>query len=378
MKVVEKEFGDLAINVGPQHPATHGVFRMRIFLEGERIVKVEPHIGYLHRGVEKLCELESWDMIPPVLERNDYLSPTSNSLAYCLAVEELAQIEVPKRAQYLRVIVAELQRVSSHLLWLGTWGLDLGGAFGGGTTLFLWCFEDREKILNFMEKLTGTRFHTNFNQIGGVRYDVWSGFDREVFRLCDTLEKDIKNYFDILSENKVFLERTRGVGKIPQDLAKRCGCSGPVARGSGINFDVRRKFPYSSYDEFDFEVPTESDGDCFARFRVRMREMLESLKIVRQAVEGLPEGKIFARKPIKSPTAFRVPAGWTYKAVESPRGELGIFVVSDGKNKPYRLKIRSPSFSNLSVIPHIMPGHLFADAVAILGSLDPVFGDVDR
>jgi len=377
-RVIEREFGELAINMGPQHPSTHGVFRLELHLRGETVVKVTPHIGYLHRGVEKLSETLDYDMLPPIYERDDYLSPTANSLAFVLAVEKLAGIEVPRRANYLRVITAELQRLASHLVWLGTFGLDLGGSLGGGSTLFLYCFRERESIMDLMEALTGTRFHTNMNQIGGVRYDVYDGFDRDVFKTLVYLEKRISEYKEMLENNPIFLERTKDVGIVPQELAKEVGASGPVLRASGVAYDIRKNKPYSAYQEFNFQVPVGTKGDAYDRYTVRLKEMKESLSIVRQSLGGLPEGPIHSRKPVKTPSLFKPPKGEAYAAVESPRGELGVFLVSDGSSKPYRVKVRSPSFSNIAIIPHILPGHLVADAVTILGSLDPVFGDVDR
>lgn len=377
-RIIERDFGELSLNMGPQHPSTHGVFRLELHLRGETVVKVTPHIGYLHRGVEKLSETLDYDMLPPVYERDDYLSPTSNSLAFVLAVERLAGIEVTKRASYLRVIVAELQRVASHLVWLGTFGLDLGGALGGGSTLFLYCFREREKIMDLMESLTGTRFHTNINQMGGVRYDVYPGFESEVIKTIDYLEKRIDEYGEMLENNPVFLERTKGVGIVTPELAKEVGASGPVLRGSGVAYDVRKSKPYSCYDDFEFSVPIGERGDVYDRYRVRYEEMREALRIVRQAVEGLPEGSIHTRQPLKSALLLKPQKGDAYVSVESPRGELGVYLFSDGTSKPFRVKVRSPSFSNIALIPHILPGHLVADAVAILGSLDPVFGDVDR
>ena len=378
-RTIEREFGELALSMGPQHPSTHGVFRLKLRLRGETVLSVVPDIGYLHRGVEKLSETLDYDMLPPIYERDDYLCPTANSLAFVLAVEKLASIEVPRRASYLRVITAELQRIASHLVAIGTFGLDLGGSMGGGTTLFLYCFRDREKVLDLMESLTGTRFHTNMNQIGGVRYDVYPDFQREVMSLKEYLEKLVDEYRSILETNPIFLERTRGIGIVTQELAKEVGASGPVIRATGIPYDIRRSKPYSTYGEFQFNIPVGTIGDVFDRYLVRILEISESLSIVSQAVEGLPEGPVNSRKPLKSALLLKPPKGAeAYAAVESPRGELGVFVVSDGTSKPYRLKLRSPSFSNLALISEILPGNLVADAVAILGSLDPVFGDVDR
>ncbi len=377
-KIIEQDFGDLAINMGPQHPSTHGVFRLKIHLQGERINKVESYLGYLHRGVEKLTEVLDYDMIPPVLERDDYLSPTSNSLGFVNIVEKMCSIEVPRRASYIRVLGAELQRISSHLVALGTYGLDLGGALGGGASLFLYCFREREKILDIMEELTGTRFHTNLNQIGGVRYDVKPELVDKIHDLISYLRPLLLEYSNMFSKDEIIIKRTRNIGVISQKLAKENGCSGPVARASGINFDIRKNKPYECYNEFDFDIPLGETGDAYDRTLVRIKENIESLKIVEQIIEGIPTGDLCSRKPLKSAKLIKPPKGSFYSSVESPRGELGFFVVSDGTSIPYRMKIRAPSFSNLSVIEKILPGNYVADSVAILGSLDPVFGDVDR
>ncbi len=377
-EVVEKDFGDLAINMGPQHPSTHGVFRLKLYLQGEKINKVEPFLGYLHRGVEKLTEVLDYDMIPPILERDDYLSPTSNSLGFVNAVERMSNISVPKKASYIRVLTAELQRISSHLVALGTYGLDLGGALGGGGSLFLYCFKERENILDIMEKLTGTRFHTNMNQIGGVRYDVNTDLIKQIKNLTEYLRPILTEYKDIISKDEIFIKRTKDVGTISSELVQEAGGSGPVARASGINFDIRKNKPYECYDEFDFDIPLGTNGDSYDRTIVRIRENLESLKIIEQITNGIPSGDLSSRKPIKSAKLLKPPKGSYYSSVESPRGELGFFIVSDGSSIPYRMKIRSPSFSNLSIIETILPGNFVADSVTILGSLDPVFGDVDR
>ena len=364
--------------MGPQHPSTHGVFRLKLYLQGEKINKVEPFLGYLHRGVEKLTEVLDYDMIPPILERDDYLSPTSNSLGFVNAVERMSNISVPKKASYIRVLTAELQRISSHLVALGTYGLDLGGALGGGASLFLYCFKERENILDIMEKLTGTRFHTNMNQIGGVRYDVNTDLIKQIKNLTEYLRPILTEYKDIISKDEIFIKRTKDVGTISSELVQEAGGSGPVARASGINFDIRKNKPYECYDEFDFDIPLGTNGDSYDRTIVRIRENLESLKIIEQITNGIPSGDLSSRKPIKSAKLLKPPKGSYYSSVESPRGELGFFIVSDGSSIPYRMKIRSPSFSNLSIIETILPGNFVADSVTILGSLDPVFGDVDR
>ena len=377
-KIIEKDFGDLALNMGPQHPSTHGVFRLKLHLEGERINRVESYLGYLHRGVEKLSENLDYDMIPPVLERDDYLSPTSNSLGFINTIEEMCNIEVPKRASYLRVLIAEMQRISSHLVALGTYGLDLGGALGGGASLFLYCFREREKILDVLENITGTRFHTNMNQVGGVRYDVNEESLKKTHELIEYLKPKLTEYFDVISNDEIFMQRTKNIGVISKDLVLSSGGSGPVARGSGINYDIRKNNSYEVYDNFSFEIPIGSNGDSYDRTIVRMKETLESIKIIEQVLSSLPEGALCSRKPLKSAKLLKPPKGSHYKAIESPRGELGFFIVSDGSSMPYRMKIRAPSFSNLSIVEKLLPGTYIADAVVILGSLDPVFGDVDR
>jgi len=378
VEVVEREFGELALNMGPQHPSTHGVLRLVLHLRGETVVRVVPMIGYLHRGVEKLSETLAWDQLAPIYERNDYLAPTANSLAFVVAAERLAQIEVPRRAAWLRTLVAELQRVSSHLVWLGTFGLDLGGALGGGTTLYMYCSRERERVLDFLEELTGTRYHTNYNLIGGARYDLDAGLAAKARALCSALEAALDELWDMTGRAAVFPERTRGVGVVPRELALGVGATGPVLRASGVRLDLRRAAPYDAYAELQFDVPTREAGDAYARFEVRMDEMVQSLRLSRQILDGLPPGPIFSRKPLKNPKAQKFAAGETYAAIESPRGELGFYLVSDGSPKPWRVKINAPSFANLQLVPHVVPGHLVADVVAILGSLDPVLGDVDR
>ncbi len=378
IEVVEREFGELALNMGPQHPSTHGVLRLTLHLRGETVVRAVPGIGYLHRGVEKLAETLAYDQLAPVFERNDYLGPTANSLGFVLVVERLGGFEVPRRAAWLRTLVAELQRVASHLVWLGTLGLDLGGALGGGTTLYMYCFRERETILDYLEELTGTRFHTNFNLIGGARYDLTPELASRAHALADGFERMLPELHSMTTRNVVFRERTRGVGVIPRELALGLGVTGPVLRASGVGFDVRRARPYDAYRELDFEIPVREAGDAQARFEVRMAEIEQCARLVRQIVGGLPEGPIFTRKPLKNPKATKLKSGEAYAAVESPRGELGYYLVAEGGASPYRLKINAPSFSNLQAIQHVAPGLLLADVIAALGSLDPVLGDVDR
>jgi NADH-quinone oxidoreductase subunit D len=378
IEIVEREFGELALNMGPQHPSTHGVLRLTLHLRGETVVKAIPGIGYLHRGVEKLSESLAYDQLAPVFERDDYLGPTANSLGFVVAAERYGGFEVPRRGAWLRTLVAELQRVASHLVWLGTLGLDLGGALGGGTTLYMYCFREREPILDFMEELTGTRFHTNYNLIGGARYDVTPELAAKARALADGFDRMLGELHSMTGASTVFRRRTVSVGVIPRELALGVGVTGPVLRGSGVPFDVRRAMAYDAYPELDFEVPVREAGDAFARFEVRMAEIEQSARLVRQILDGLPSGPLFSRKPLKNPKATRLKEGEAYGAVESPRGELGYYLVADGSAKPYRLKINAPSFNNLQVVPHIAPGMLLADMIATLGSLDPVLGDVDR
>ena len=368
----------LMMNMGPQHPSAHGVFRAILTLEGETIVAVDAVIGYLHRCHEKLGEMLTYVQYPTIASKTDYVAAMTSELAYVSAVEKLAKFEVPKRAQYLRVVAAELQRIASHCLWLGTWCLDMGGALGGGATIFLYAIREREMVLDLFESLTGARLLYGFHQVGGTRYDVPPGWDVKVRETILPIERRIHEYEAMLEDNAFFLMRTRGVGVISPTLAQEVGVSGPLARGSGLSWDLRRAEPYSSYQDFEFKIPVETAGDCFARYRVRMAEFRESIKIVRQALDGLPEGPISSRPGVKSVGQVRVPKGEGYARVEGARGEVGCYLVSDGSPKPYRMKWRGASFSNLAVLPHIIPGTKIADVVAIMGSVDPVFGEVDR
>jgi NADH-quinone oxidoreductase subunit D len=380
-RVVEMGYGGnerLAMNMGPQHPSAHGVFRAILTLEGETVVGVDAVIGYLHRCHEKLGESLTYVQYPTIASKTDYVAAMTAELAYVAAVEKVAKVEVPRRGQYLRVLVAELQRIASHLLWLGTWCLDMGGALGGGATVFLYCIREREAVLDLFEALTGARLLYGFHQIGGVRYDVPAGWAATVRRTLDLIAGRVEEYEAMLEDNAFFLVRTQGVGVISRELAMDLGVSGPLIRGSGIAYDIRRAEPYSSYQDFDFKVPVEPAGDCYARYRVRMQEFRESIKICRQVLDSLPEGPISSRPGVKSVGQVRVPKGEGYTRVEGARGEIGAYVVTDGGPKPYRLKWRGASFSNLAVLPHILVGTKVADVVAIMGSIDPVFGEVDR
>jgi len=368
----------LQMNMGPQHPSAHGVFRAILELEGERVVGVDAVIGYLHRCHEKLAEHLTYVQYPSIASKTDYVAAMTSELAYVMATEDLAKIDVPKRAQYLRVLVAELQRIASHCLWLGTWCMDMGGALGGGATVFLYCIRERELVLDLFEALTGARLLYGFHQIGGVRYDVPEGWTAQCRTTVDLIEQRLFEYEGLLEDNAFFRLRTQGVGIISRDLAEEVGISGPLLRASGVAFDLRRAHPYSSYGDFQFNVPVETAGDCLARYQVRMVEFRESIRIVRQILDGLPEGHISSRPGVKSVAQVRVPKGETYIRVEGPRGEVGCYLIGDGGPKPYRMKWRGASFSNLAVLPYIIPGHSVADVVAIMGSVDPVFGEVDR
>jgi NADH:ubiquinone oxidoreductase subunit D len=368
----------LTMNMGPQHPSAHGVFRAVLTLEGETVVGVDAVIGYLHRCHEKLAETLTYAQYPSIASKTDYVAAMTSEFAYVRAAETIGKIDVPKRAQYLRVIAAELQRVASHLLWLGTWCMDMGGALGGGATIFLYTIRERELILDLFEALTGARLLYGFYQVGGVRYDLPPGWAATCRETVDLIDRRISEYERMLEDNPFFMARAQGVGVISRELAEDVGISGPLLRGSGVAYDLRRADPYSSYEDFKFQVPVESSGDCFARYRVRMVEFRESLKIVRQALDGLPEGPVSSRPGLKSVAQTRIPKGETYARVEGARGEVGCYLIADGSAKPYRMKWRGASFSNLAVLPHIIPGHKVADVVAIMGSVDPVFGEVDR
>ncbi len=368
----------LTMNMGPQHPSAHGVFRAVLTLEGETVIDVDAVIGYLHRCHEKLAETLTYAQYPSIASKTDYVAAMTSEFAYVRAAETIGKIDVPKRAQYLRVMVAELQRVASHLLWLVTWCMDMVGALGGGATIFLYTIRERERILDLFEALVGARLLYGFFQVGGVRYDLPAGWTATCRETIDFIESRISEYERMLGDNPFFMARAQGVGVISRELAEDVGISGPLLRGSGVAHDLRRADPYSSYEDFDFRVPVESSGDCFARYLVRMVEFRESLKIVRQVLDSLPEGPVSSRPGLKSVAQTRIPKGEAYVRVEGPRGEVGCYLIADGSAKPYRMKWRGASFSNLAVLPHVIPGHKVADVVAIMGSVDPVFGEVDR
>ena len=361
---------DIMVNMGPQHPSTHGVFRMVIWVDGERIVKVVPHIGYLHRGSEKVCEGEIYPQIVSLFDRMDYIGNFNNELAYCMAVEKLTGFEVPERAEYIRVILCELNRVASHLVYYGTMGLDTGAQ-----TPILFGFRERERIQALFEAVSGARMMHNYIHIGGVKEDVPEDFEKRVNQVLDTLKPSIEECDKLLSQNDMFLSRTKNVGVISGPEALELGLCGPNLRASGVLEDARLSEPYSVYPRFDFGIPVGSKGDCWDRFYIRMEEMRQSVSIVEQALKQMKPG------PTKSPAVrwlLRPPKGEVFVRTENPRGDLGVYLVSDGSTKPYRVKVRPPSFCNLQALERMMQGCYVADAVVILGSIDIVLGEVDR
>ena len=361
---------EMLLNMGPQHPSTHGVFRMVLWVDGEKVVDVEPHIGYLHRGSEKLCEGEQYHQIVTLFDRMDYIGNFNNELAYCMAVEKLMGLEVPERAEYLRVILCELNRVASHLLYVGTMGLD-----AGAMTPVMFSFRGRERVQALFEAVSGARMMHNYFRIGGLKEDVPDNFVELMNELMPILREDVEQSDRILTFNEIFLSRLKDVSPITADEAIALGLTGPMLRACGYEYDVRKAQPYSVYDRFDFEVPVGLDGDCWDRHWVRVQEMYQSLRIVEQAMAQLPDG------PVASPLGRRLirpPAGEAYVRAENPRGEIGVYLVSDGTDKPYRLKVRPPSFCNLSALRRLLVDTWLADSVVVLGSLDIVLGEVDR
>jgi len=361
---------EIVLNMGPQHPSTHGVLRVVLRLDGERVVGSDVVIGYLHRGIEKLCENRDWTQIVLLTDRMDYVAAATNNVGYCQTVEKLMSIEVPRRARYLRTIMCELQRIASHCLWLGTHAMDIGAM-----TVFLYAFRERELILDLFEEYCGARLTYNSMRIGGLPLDIPPGWDKKVLAFCDIMDTKLVEYEQLLTHNRIWLERTKGVGVISAEEAVAIGLSGPPLRGSGVKHDIRKDEPYAAYDEMQFEVPVGEAGDTYDRYLVRIEEFRQSVKIIRQAIEGLPEGPIAG----KVPRLIKPPAGETYHAIESPKGELGYFIAADGKSTaPYRFRVRPPSFCNLQALPRLIKGHLVADVVALIGSVDVVLGEVDR
>jgi NADH-quinone oxidoreductase subunit D len=360
---------EMLLNVGPQHPSTHGVFRLVVKIDGEIITEAKPVIGYLHRGTEKLAENLQYTQIIPYTDRMDYLSAMTNNYVICHAVETMMGIQVPDRAEYLRVLAMELGRIASHLVAWGTYVLDLGA-----TSPFIYAFRDREMIINMLNELSGARLTFNYMRVGGVKWDAPEGWIETVRDFVPYMREQLKGYHDLVSGNEIFLDRVKGVGKYTKEEALQYSLSGPNLRSTGVKWDLRKDEPYSIYDRFDFDVPTSEDGDCLARYHLRLEEITESLKIVEQAVEQFPaEGDILA----KVPKIIKVPKGEGFVRIESPRGEIGCYIYSDGKKEPYRLKFRRPSFYNLQILPKLLVGENIANLIAILGAVDIVLGEVD-
>jgi NADH-quinone oxidoreductase subunit D len=382
------------LSMGPQHPSTHGVLRLVLELEGETVVHSLYDIGYLHTGFEKSFEHLTYSQDITLTDRMDYLAPLSNNLGFCLAVERLLDLEIPPRAQWIRVLLTELTRIQSHLVWLGTHAIDLGAM-----SMFLYCFREREDILHIFEMVSGQRMMTSYFRIGGLALEPPLAWLKRVEKFVKKFPERLEEYEGLLKNNPIWLRRTQGIGTISAEDAVAFGLSGPSLRGSGVKWDVRKSQPYSSYDKFRFEIPTRPEGDVYARYRVRVAEMGESLKIVRQAMEGLPEGPVKANAPhivlperesmktsiealiyhFKIVTeGFHPPVGEVYQSIESPRGELGFYMVSDGSPRPFRCHVRAPSFANLQALPKIIEGRLIADVVACIGSIDVILGEIDR
>jgi NADH-quinone oxidoreductase subunit D len=385
---------ELILNMGPQHPSTHGVLHVLLKLNGEVVVDAQPSIGYIHRSIEKLVENRLYYQCMPLICRLDYLAALSNEFAFVRTVEELLGISIPERAEYIRVVMAELARIASHLVWLGTFGLDLGAM-----TPFLYCFREREEALDLIEMATGSRMMSNYMRVGGVKLDLPADFFDAARSFADDFVHRVDEYEQLLTTNEVFLVRTKGIGVLTKEEAINLGVTGPILRASGQGFDLRKNRPYSVYDRFDFEIAVAENGDCYDRYLVRIKEMRESARIVRQGLDSMPEGThiLHAPKLVLPPKdelkismeslihhfelivkGMKPPAGEIYSSIESPRGELGFYLISDGSPKPYRLKIRAPSFVNLQALPAMIKGMMIGDVVAIIGSLDIVLGEIDR
>lgn len=361
---------ELVINMGPQHPSTHGVLRLVLRLDGEKVVDADVVIGYLHRGIEKLCEHRDYTQIILLTDRTDYVAAATNNLGYVETVEKLYSLEVPRRAKYIRTVLSELQRVASHLVWLGTHAMDIGAV-----TVFLYCLRERELVLDLFEEYCGARLTYNAMRVGGQPQDVPPGWVERVLQFCDQQDQKLPEYEQLLTNNRIWIERTKGVGVISAADATAIGLCGPPLRASGVARDVRKDEPYAAYEEFQFDVAMGTAGDTYERYLVRLEEIRQSLRIIRQGLEGLPEGPIMG----KVPRLIKPPAGETYHAIEAPKGELGYFIASDGKSaSPYRFRVRPPSFCNLQALPMLVRGHLVADVVAIIGTIDIVLGEVDR
>jgi NADH-quinone oxidoreductase subunit D len=384
----------MVLNMGPQHPSTHGVLRLVLEIDGEIVVRVYPEIGYLHTGIEKTCEAKFYQQVVPLTDRIDYLSPMANNLCYCLAVEKLLELEIPEKAQWIRVLLTELTRLNSHLVWLGTHAMDIGAL-----TVFLYTFREREDILRLFEAVSGQRMMTSYFRIGGLSLEPPLDFFDRVQSFIRTFPEKIDEYSNLLTGNPIFRNRLKGVGYLAPEDAIALGVTGPPMRASGVDFDLRRDMPYSGYEKFKFEVPISQEGDCWARYVIRLVEMRESVKIIQQALDGMPDGPVKADAPkivlpdrekmktqmealihhFKIVTeGFAVPAGEVYQGIESPRGQMGYYVVSDGTAKPYRVHMRNPSFATLQAIETMARGRSLSDLVAVIGSIDIVLGEIDR
>jgi NADH-quinone oxidoreductase subunit D len=384
----------MILNMGPQHPSTHGVLRVLLEIDGETVVRLMPDIGYLHTGIEKTCEAKFYQQVVPLTDRIDYLCPMTNNLCYVLAVEKLLGLEIPPKAQWLRVLLNELTRINSHLVWLGTHAMDIGAL-----TVFLYCFREREEVLKMFEMVSGQRMMTSYFRVGGIALEPPLGFFDRVRDFAGYFPEKVDEYENLLTGNPIWGMRTKGVARMTAEDAIALGATGPTLRGSGVDIDLRRDMPYSSYEKFQFKVPVSQEGDVFARYMCRVQELRESTAIVRQALDGMPEGPIKAdapgivlpdREKMKTQMesliyhfkiiteGFAVPAGEVYQAVESPRGEMGYYIVSDGTAKPYRVHMRAACFANLQTLAKMCEGHLLADVVAAIGSIDIVLGEIDR
>jgi NADH-quinone oxidoreductase subunit D len=355
--------------MGPQHPSTHGVLRVILKLDGETILGTDCVIGYLHRGVEKIAENRTWAQFNPYVDRMDYVAAVSNGLGYCLAVEKLLNIEAPPRAQVVRVILTELNRIASHLVWLGTHALDIGAI-----TPVFYCFREREEALNIFEKYCGARLTTHAFRIGGLQYETYEGFEQDVKAFCDMFPAKVDEYEALLTGNRIWMGRLTNVGVLTADECKEYGVTGPLLRAAGVKWDLRKAQPYSGYEKYDFEIPIRQNGDTFDRYIVRMQEMRQSVRIIRQAVENIPAGPIMG----KVGKVIKPPVGEAYVSIEAPKGELGYYAVSDGGTQPYRVRVRPPSFVNLQALDRMVRGALVADICAVIGTLDIVLGEVDR
>jgi NADH-quinone oxidoreductase subunit D len=360
---------EMVLNMGPQHPSTHGVLRVILKLDGEKVLGTECVIGYLHRGVEKIGENRTYTMFNPYVDRMDYVAAVSNGLGYCETVEKLLSAEAPPRAQFIRVIMTELCRISSHQVWLGTHALDIGAI----TPLF-YAFRDREEILKIFEKYCGARLTTHAFRIGGCIYETYDGFEQDVKKFCTFFLPKLDEYEELLTTNRIWVTRTKGVGILKPEDCIALGVTGPVLRASGVKWDLRKAQPYECYKDFDFDIPTGVNGDTYDRYLVRIAEMRQSVRILQQAVEAIPTGPIMA----KVPKVIKPPVGEVYHSIEAPKGELGYFIVSDGSTQPYRVRVRPPSFVNLQALDKMVRGLLVADVVAVIGTLDIVLGEVDR